>query len=338
MKKGLLITSTKGMDKVDWLNYRKRGVGASDVGTILGLNPYKANIELWYERLTMDLDYSVENIAKFMGHYHEDALADLWQYWGGTLESMIANYRAGKIIRKCRRINAYVANPKYPWLFVSLDRIANKTETRGEGALELKTISGYEAKKWINNIPEYHILQLQTQILVCEFDWGEIVAMRDGRQVDVWEFKVNADIATQIVTKTFDFWQRVEQGRALLTQKYEATLNFNTRLANDLQAELESLEPEPDGTEAYESFLKDRFKRSMAHVGVKQGTATELEIAKTLRRQKETIKAMEDQARLYENVLKRSIGDGLKLDFGKDGNISWTGTPRRFLNQVKNYS
>jgi hypothetical protein len=48
---------------------------------------------------------------------------------------------------------------------------------------------------------------------------------------------------------------------------------------------------------------------------------------------------LEGDKSLYENMLKRRIGDnGVVLDFGKEGKVSWQGSPRRFSNQVKNIS
>ena len=34
----------------DWHNARHKGIGGSDVASILGLNPYKTNVELWREK------------------------------------------------------------------------------------------------------------------------------------------------------------------------------------------------------------------------------------------------------------------------------------------------
>lgn len=320
---------------MDWLDYRKRGVGASDVGTILGMNPYKSSIELFYERLQPTPALSVENIAMFMGHEQEDFVANLWQYWGGTTESLINNYRNGIIVRRCQRVNGYVQNPDYPWLFVSLDRKINKGNNGEEGALEIKTIAGYEADKWEAGIPTPHIVQVMTQMLVCEFGFGEIAALRDGRNFDVYPFTYNENIAKQIIERTKAFWDKVQRGRVLLTQQYEAERNFNQRKANELQAELESLEPEPDGTEAYEKFLKSKFKKSMAEVGLIKGTDADFKRAVELVNIKAQIKSYEDKAREQSNHLKRRIGDGLKLDFGKAGYISWQGDPRTFLIRIK---
>ena len=335
MKSHLIVTPTANMSKEDWLRHRINGLGASDIGTIFGFNQYKAPIELFYEKLDPTPVYNVETIHQFMGHYQEDPIADLWQYWDKTQEAMIVNYRSGKIMRRCRKINAYVSNPQYPWLFVSLDRIINKGERGEEGALEIKTIAGYEANKWDTGIPPSHLIQVITQMLVCEFSFGEIATLRDGRQFDVWPFEFNPNIAAQIVERTKAFWDNILHARRLMTEKFEAVMNHNMRKANELQAQIELLEPGPDGSEAYERFLKDKFKRSLAEVGLIRGTAEELNMALGHRKLKDQAKEVAEKIRLCENSLKRRIGDGTILDFGKDGRVSWKGDPRRFLNQVK---
>lgn len=335
MKKHLIITSTQDMDKERWLGFRDRGLGASDIGTVLGMNQYKSKLELFYEKISPVARVDIENIAQFMGQYDEPKAADLWQYWEDSEASVIKNFRDRKIIRKCRRINAYVQNPRFPHLFVSLDRIINKGARGEEGALEIKTIAGYEADKWEAGIPPAHMVQVLTQMLVCEFSFGELAVLKDGRRFDVWPFEYNEKICQNIIDATTDFWERVKAGRILNTRIYEAQRNYNQRLAAELQAELELLEPEPDGTEAYENFLKEKFKRSMAEVGLVAGDDADFKRAKELMALKDKIKKLEDKGREHSNWLKRKIGDNRKLDFGNDGFISWTGEPRKFLIKLK---
>ena len=336
MKRHLIIEPTEGLSRDQWLMRRKRGIGASDVPTILGYNQYKSAIELWYERLDARPNYSLESISSFMGLYHEDAVADLWSFWDGTEAGMIENYRKGNIVRKCRRIHASVSNPAFPWLYVSLDRIINKTEEKGEGALEIKTIAGYEANKWESGIPLGHVLQLMTQIMVCEFEWGEIATMKDGRNFEILPFDFNPNIGKQIETETGAFWNTVIEGRKITTQKYEAVKSCNMKLADELQAHLEALEPPPDGSEAYEAFLKDKYKKSLQHVGLVKGTAEDFVIAQEHKRLKAKIKELSADILKCENSLKRRIADGTRLDFGNQGIVSWEGNPiRRFANKIK---
>ena len=335
MKKKILLSTTQGMSKDVWLKFRTRGIGASEVGTILGLNQYKASIELFYEKVMPGGEDNFENMARFMGHYDEDKVADLWQYWDKTEESIVTNYRAGRVIRKCQRVNAYAQNPDYPWLFVSLDRKINKGERGEEGALEIKTINGYEADKWETGIPPAYIVQVMTQLLVCEFTFGELAVMRDGRKFEVYPFEFNQAIAQQIIERTKEFWDKVVEGRKIMTQKFEAVSNHNMRLVQSLQHELEALEPAPDGSEAYAKFLKEKFKRSLAEEGLVKGDDVHLAHAVFHKEIKGKIKLLEADALLYENLLKRKIGDKNKLDFGANGYVSWQGNPRRFSNKVK---
>lgn len=40
------LVSTSGMDHETWLEYRKKGIGGSDAGSICGLNPYATAISV----------------------------------------------------------------------------------------------------------------------------------------------------------------------------------------------------------------------------------------------------------------------------------------------------
>lgn len=338
MKKHLIVSSTKDMNEQDWLRFRKRGLGASEVGKIMGLSEYGSSVEVFYEKIGEGLDYRLENIAMFMGKYDEDKVADLWTYWEGTEESMIRNYREKRRVRTMRRINAYVQNPKWPWLFVSLDRIINaSTSGRGvEGALELKTINGWNADKWISGIPPEYIAQHQTQIGVCEMIFGELAILKDGRYFEVFPFDFMPHIFENIVETTHEFWQRVEKARSILTQRYEAEKSFNMRAVEELTAQLHEIEPEPDASRGFEQFLKEKY--TIGRAGEREGTILELEAAREHKKLKEQIKTIEAGIREKENYLKNQMKEIESLTFGADGRLNWRNNKlgiRVFDNRVK---
>lgn len=338
MKSHLIVSSTKDMSEADWLRFRKRGIGASETGKIMGLSEYGSSVEVFYGKIGEGLDYSIENIAMFMGKYDEDKVADLWTYWEGTEESMIRNYRMKKRARTMRRINAYVQNPKWPWLFVSLDRIMNaSTSERGEeGTLELKTINGWNADKWVAGIPPEYIIQLQTQMGVCEMTHGELAILKDGRNLEVFPFEFMPHIFENIVETTHEFWQRVEKARSILTQRYEAEKSFNMRAVEDLTAQLHEIEPEPDASRGFEQFLKDKY--TIGRAGEREGTILELEAAREHKQLKEQIKTIEAGIREKENYLKNQMKEIESLTFGADGRLNWRNNKlgiRVFDNRVK---
>ena len=337
MNKNIELISTVNMDRNDWLNYRKTGVGASEVGCIMGLSPYKSNIELFYEKIGEGIGRNIENIFMFMGKQSEDKIAELWQYWEGSEQSIIDNFYAGKVVRRCQRVNAYVRNPKFPWLFVSLDRKINKTESKGEGALEIKTLSSYESDKWEGGIPPSHLVQVQTQIGVCEFEFGELAVQKDGRRFEVYEFDFKPELFESIVESTHDFWQRVEMARAIATKKFEAQANFNIRAVQELEARLHELEPAPDGSDAYNDFMKRKY--NLVSPGEISGTLVELEHALSHKAKKAEIKKIEEEVQLHENTLKRFMGEKDFLNLGEgNGFVSWKANvkgSRIFLNKSK---
>ena len=340
MKSSLTVISTEGMTNKDWLHFRTRGLGASDIGAVLGFSDYCSPMQKFDEKISLNPKPRFENLMMFLGKRAEALNAEMWEYWDGSVEGMMNNYYSGRKVRRCRKINAYVQNPKYDWLFVSLDRIINKHVDKGrsfgEGALELKNLSSYEVQKWEEGIPTSHLLQVQTQMLVCEFDYGELAVKQDDRNYIVYPFEKNKEICEQIVEQTHDFWQNVKEARKIQTQIFHAKQNFNQKLVEDLMFKLQELEPEPTGDDSVSDFLSEKFRKG--NKGERQGTEIELELAKTHAEKKAELKVIERQIRESENKLKNSMKDVEVLSFGKEGKVSWSNTKigsRVFRNQIK---
>lgn len=45
-----VLVSTKDMERNQWLEWRKKGIGGSDVAAIAGLNKYKSPVGVWLEK------------------------------------------------------------------------------------------------------------------------------------------------------------------------------------------------------------------------------------------------------------------------------------------------
>lgn len=324
----------------NWLQFRKRGIGASETGAVLGLSEYESPLSIFYEKSSLITKTKPENLPMFFGKNSEDFIANFWEYWDGDDQTMIANFNAGRKVRKCQNVNGYIQNPKWKWLFVSLDRKINKNTFHGkqfgEGCLELKNMSGFEVQKWEFGIPSNYLIQVQTQMLVCGFEYGELCILQDGRKLVVHQFEFNKEIGDAIVEKTNEFWQKVEAGRQLKTQIFEAKKNFNLRLVEELEAKFIELEPPIDGSDAVASFLTEKYKNGTA--GERVGRPDELLIAIKHRENKNTIKELEAKVQVYENQLKHSMKDVECLNFGKDGRIYWSNSKngsRVFRNNLK---
>ncbi len=322
MKSNIEFISTLRMSREDWLTYRHTGIGASEVGTILGLDDYTSSLELFYYKIGAKPKFDTEGLMQFMGHEQEPLIAKMWKYWEGDVESMIRNFREGKVIRTCRKVNGFIRNKEFPWLYVSLDRLIPKQKGRGEGTLELKTIGGYESDKWEAGIPPKYVTQVQTQMLVSAFEWGEMALLQDGRRMDVLPFEISDGITQHIVTKTKEFWDKVVEGRKLVNEQYLAAINFNERRVQEINAQLDLLAPEPDGTLAYAEYLSEKYNKPRQTD--RRGTEEELETARLQRIYSNQVKEITELKVLQENKLKKAMGEYQVLDFGAEGKVYWS--------------
>lgn len=322
MDKGLIYVSTVGMSYDDWLSYRYTGIGASEVATVMGLDQYKSPAELFNEKIGNEVRPTIQNMAMFNGRHMEAFVADYWTYWDGDEASLMRNKDAGTRVRKMRKINAYVRNPKYPQLFVSLDRVINKHGNKDEGALEIKTIGGWSVNQWEGGIKPAHIVQVQTQCGVCGFKYGELATMVDGRKFEVYPFDFMPDVFESVLDLSSDFWKRVVKGRALIGQKYEAIAAFDIRASQDIQLELNSLEPAPEAGEAYRDFLAAKYRDELPGLSI-DGTDDMLLIAQEHKTIGEKIDLMSERRSLCENKLKNFMEQAVELNFRAAGKVTW---------------
>jgi putative phage-type endonuclease len=319
MRRDLLHISTLGMSKEDWLDFRMRGIGASEIGSLMGLSPYFSSTELFYLKAGLIPNSGVDNEATFWGKALEEVVASNWQYWGGSVESMIENVNQNKVVRRCQRVNAYLNNPAYPHLFVSLDRKIVGKDNGREGCLEIKTISGFSSNQWEGGIPIYHIVQLQCQLLVTDLHYGELAILKDGRYMEVIPFERNEEIVKNIVTLSADFWHnRVLPARELLAEAGAIGKDEAMTL-------VQQFEPDPDGSDAYTQFLSARYCIGKDTETI-DGDIQLLEWAEAYTHAHQVAKDNEEQKQYYGNLIKARMKDAAVIDFGTRGRVTWKNT------------
>ena len=72
-----VLVETEGLSKEEWLKWRKKGIGGSDVSCLLGINKWKSEIELWLDKTNQTNEPPAENEA---------------MTWGTIMEPIIRNH------------------------------------------------------------------------------------------------------------------------------------------------------------------------------------------------------------------------------------------------------
>jgi len=146
----------------EWLQERKSYIGGSDASSIVGMNPYKTNIELWQEktRRVIPEDISEKPYVKY-GHDAEEHLRELFRLDYPQFEVM---YKDG---------NMWL-NSDFPWAHASLDGWLMDKETGRKGILEIKTtniLQSMQKEKWKDRIPDNYYCQVLHYLAVTGFDF-----------------------------------------------------------------------------------------------------------------------------------------------------------------------
>lgn len=307
------------MSKQEWLDYRLTGIGASEIASVMRLSPYLSAAELFYQKIGIFPNKSIDNVATHWGKVLESVVADQWQYWGGSEQTLIDNVNTDTVVRRCQRVNAYVRNPEFDHLFVSLDRLILPKYNNGkEGALEIKTISGFASNQWDAGIPIYYVVQLQTQLLVTGMEYGELAMLKDGRYLDVIPFEYAPDLCQSIMEMSKEFWY----GRVIPAKKIVELLTKTGASEDEIILAVQEYEPEPDATPAYEAFLAKKHKSPDADLSV-EGEAVHYQMAVEVQKAKGKIKEIEEGISIRENTIKSAMGNAQTMDFGNAGKITW---------------
>lgn len=315
-------TPTKNLSEEQWQQLRssfvnKGMIGGSDAGTLLGLNQYKAPINLFYQALGIANLPNKMNGAMLHGKNLEKYVADCWQYYDGTEEGWVANTLADNKIKKYRLEKSIIVNPQYPNLFANVDGIITKhPERKSKGLLEIKTISGYAADSYKDGIPPSYLIQVQHYMLITGYTWGEICYLKDGRELGVMLIEKNANIQQMIVEAAEDFQQRFQAAKKLLEE--------NPGLPTEEQYGLVcAYEPPADSSKAFEMFISEKHKARGDEVTI-QGDESLEAWARQANRYRDLEKKVEEHKRLYQNKLKQHMEQhAASVMLLPNGKITW---------------
>jgi putative phage-type endonuclease len=100
------------LNRDDWLEVRKGGIGSSDAAAAVGLHPYKSQLQLWMEKTGRDAGLPVVD--------PNDDQSPM--YWGTLLEPIVAAHYTRRTGNRVRRVNAVLQHPEHPWMLANLDR------------------------------------------------------------------------------------------------------------------------------------------------------------------------------------------------------------------------
>ena len=181
-------------NREEWLTARRDGIGASEVATVVGLNPWETPYQLWRRKRGIDKAKD-ETFAMKAGHYLEDAVS---QFWADE---------TGREIIKSSAVDFMFVDESKPYLRVSPDRtfwLDDKVRSDdNKGILECKTT---QMPVDPDDLPKHWFIQVQMNLGVANYEHGSLAWLCSGREFGYKDIAFVPDFYGWLVEEVTKFW------------------------------------------------------------------------------------------------------------------------------------
>lgn len=192
--------TTKESRHQAWLAFRAKGVGGSDKGTILGLNPYSTPYDLWLEKT---------------GRQKPEDISGKWAIVKGNALEVELRRRFRALHPEYQVIDGTdisLVSKAHPLMHASLDGFIYDEASDSWGILEIKTANANRGRTdWHDDAgeliaPDYYMAQVTHYMAVTGFRWGYFYAdIGEPEPVEV-RFERDEDDINAVVNAAEDFW------------------------------------------------------------------------------------------------------------------------------------
>uniref|UniRef100_UPI0026262FBD YqaJ viral recombinase family nuclease n=1 Tax=uncultured Acinetobacter sp. TaxID=165433 RepID=UPI0026262FBD len=263
------LVSTKEINRQQWLEVRKQGLGSSDAAAAVGLNPYQSQLELWLIKTGRDADLPKPDA--------DDESSPM--YWGNILEPIVAAHYTKHTGHKVRRINAVLQHPESDksWMLANLDyAVVGADDVQ---VLECKTAGEYGARNWREGVPEYVECQVQHQLAVTGKQAADVCVLICGQEIKIHRIERDEALITKLIELERRFWHYVLTDRpppadgsesaakalqALYPRDSGNTLDFSEDLEmSSIFSDLVRVRANMDDYKSREDLLKQRIQQRM---------------------------------------------------------------------------
>ncbi len=230
------VVDISNLSREDWLEYRKKGIGGSDVAAIMGISPFATIRDLFYNKTGVQPVIQEEEesnwVAKEVGHRLEDLVAEIFSKKTGL---------------EVFPVRVMFRHPLYPFMLADVDFFVRMPD--GTFAiLECKTCN-YNAKdKWADEgIPAHYVLQVRHYLSVMNMQKAFIACLYGNNENEFVYRTIERDLIEEedIIDQETYFWQEHVLKNVVPPHNGNSDVPFVEQLGQGCKAVLE------DGTNRY---------------------------------------------------------------------------------------
>lgn len=268
---------------------RLTGLGGSDLGAVLGLNPYRTQFQVWKEK-TGRAEPFEGNLQTRFGTYAEQFVADEYCSITG---------------RRVQRFNSMLRHSVAP-LIGHIDRLvippgkqraSHRLEIRTDRGLECKTAHALAASRsdsWgesgSDQVPEHYLIQCASYMALTRCSCWDLAVLFGNSDFRVFHLERDQDLESTLIEEASRWWRdhvvadappnpssEAEARQRWRLHRPNSTVELDDAGAQDLRA-LAKLKAQARELERQEQEIRDRLipafgdAETLTHLGFKLAT------------------------------------------------------------------
>ncbi|MEE1352151.1 MAG: YqaJ viral recombinase family protein [Clostridia bacterium] len=274
-----MITKIKTKSHEEWLEERKKSLGGSDIGAVLGMNEYSSPYKVWADK--------TGKLPPFEGNE--------WTRLGNDLEDYVAKRFTEVSGLKVVNDTATWRNSKYPHLHANFDRRV----VGMKAGVECKLTSELNAKKYKDGeFPDRFYSQCVAYLCVSEYERWFLAVLIYGKGIKIYQM-------TRIPNDTKPEW--CEASVYVDDAEIEALAKATEAFWNDYV--LTDTPPIPDGSKATTEAISTIYAESDGSAVSLMGCEQDLKQYMTLSSLLDDVKKQRDEV---ANRIKVYMGEASK--------------------------
>ena len=194
------------MNREQFLAERMTGLGGSDIGAILGLSPYRTQMDIWMEK-TGQVATQESSLQMRFGSMAEQFVADEYEAVTGL---------------KTQRFNPMLRHASAP-IIGHVDRLvipdgakvaSHKQEIRTDRLLECKTANVFalSSGEWGDSgtdfVPTTYLLQCVTYMALTGCEVADLACLFGNQEFRIYSIARDLELEADIIEQASTWWQR----------------------------------------------------------------------------------------------------------------------------------
>lgn len=254
----------------DFRARRRVGLGGSDLGAILGLNPWKTPFQVWQEK-TGRVDSNLNSLQMRFGTYAEEFVAQEYTRVTG---------------RSVQRFNAMLRHETAP-LLGHLDRLvippgekiaSHKGVIRTDRLMDCKTASAFAAGRsdeWgpsgSDQMPESYLCQCAAYLALTGCQYADLAVLFGNQEFRVYTITRDLELEAMLLRESTAWWERhvvadvppepcteLEARQRWSSHRHGVTVTLNANQTAEMRALLKVKQKIKELAE-HEQRMKDRL-------------------------------------------------------------------------------